>query len=96
MSAAEARMEQSRVGWQAAAPPLSARVAPSELEDAYCVTGQSPSAGTVIAYPKQSTVVRLRVDARPTESAVSSCTGRDKKATRKLTSSRRRAGLSTS
>jgi beta-lactam-binding protein with PASTA domain len=64
LSSAEARMEQSRVGWQVAAPSLSARVAPSELEDAYCVTGQTPSAGTVITYPKQSTVVRLRVDAR--------------------------------
>jgi hypothetical protein len=66
LGAAEALMEHNQVGWQVAAPPLSPRVAPGELEDAYCVTSQTPSPGTVIAYPKQTTDVRLRVVARPT------------------------------
>src|SRR3954447_17054079 len=43
LSAAEALMEQSQLGWQVAAPSLSPRVTPSELDDAYCVTSQRPS-----------------------------------------------------
>ncbi len=66
LSAAEALMEHNRLGWQVAAPPLSPRVTPSELEDAYCVTSQTPAPGTVITYPEQATDVRLRVAARPT------------------------------
>ena len=60
-------MEHNEVSWQLAAPALSPRVTPPNLEDAYCVTSQSPSPGTVVTYPKQSsTVMRLRVAARPT------------------------------
>ena len=66
LGAAEALMEHNQVGWEVAAPPLSPRVTPSELEDAYCVTSQTPAPGTVITYPKQATDVRLRVAARPT------------------------------
>jgi hypothetical protein len=66
LSDAEERMDKSGVAWQVAAPPLSPRATPMELEDSYCVTTQTPSAGTLVTYPEQSKVVRLGVEARKT------------------------------
>ena len=66
LTAAAALMEQNRLAWQVTAPSLSPRVTPTDLFDAYCVTSQSPSPGTVITYPTQLTEMRLQVAARPT------------------------------
>jgi beta-lactam-binding protein with PASTA domain len=66
LSAAVSLIEHNEVAWQVAAPSLAARVPPSDLFDAYCVTSQSPSSGTVVTYPKQSTEIRLEVAASPT------------------------------
>jgi hypothetical protein len=66
LQAAVSLIGRDDVAWQVTAPPLSARVTPPDLFDAYCVTSQRPAPGTVITYPKLSTVARLGVAARPT------------------------------
>jgi hypothetical protein len=66
LTAAVSLIGHNQVAWQVAAPSLSPRVTPADLFDAYCVTSQSPTPGTVITYPKHSIVMRLQVAARPT------------------------------
>jgi len=59
------RLDQSYVVWRVDAPPLSARVPPPDVYDAYCVVSQSQSPGTVVSYPDKIVTVRLRVTPRP-------------------------------
>jgi hypothetical protein len=65
LGVALAQLDRNNVVWRVDAPPLSARVPPPNLYDAYCVVSQSVKAGTVVAYPDKIVSVRLRVEPRP-------------------------------
>ena len=65
LHAAVSLADRNEVPWQTSAPPLSARVAPGDLFDAYCVIAQRPAPDTIIHVPGQPVVMRLRVVARP-------------------------------
>jgi hypothetical protein len=66
LHAAVSPASRNEVPWLTSAPPLSARVAPADLFDAYCVVAQHPGPGAVIQVPGPPGVVRLTVVARPT------------------------------
>jgi len=59
------RLDHNYVVWRVDAPPLSARLPPRAVYDAYCVVSQSTSPGTVVSYPDKIVTARLRVTPRP-------------------------------